>query len=54
MPIDGINYGVRPQPILYAAKGSHSSGSDGKAKTSPERESRSQSAVRNFIEFASL
>ena len=38
MPIDGINYGVRPQPILYAAKGSHSSGSDGKAKTSPERD----------------
>ena len=38
MPIDGINCGARPAPILYAAKSSHSSGSDGKAKTSSERD----------------
>ena len=38
MPIDGINYGARPEPVLYAAKSRHSSGSDGKAKTSPERD----------------
>ena len=33
MPIDGINYGARPAPILYAAKSSHSSGSDGKVSS---------------------
>ena len=38
MPIDGISYDARPGPVLYAAKSSHSSGSNGKAATSPERD----------------
>lgn len=38
MPIDGISYGARQGPVLYAAKSSHSSGSNGKAAASPERE----------------
>ena len=38
MPIDGISYDARPGPVLYAAKSSHSSGSNGKAAASPGRE----------------
>ena len=38
MPIDGINYDARPGPVLYAAKSGHSSGSNGKAAASPERD----------------
>ena len=38
MPIDGISYDARPGPALYAAKSSHSSGSNGKAAVSPERD----------------
>ena len=38
MPIDGINYGARLGPVLYAAKSSHSSGSNGKAAASPSRD----------------
>ena len=38
MPIDGISYDARPGLVLYAAKSSHSSGSNGKAAASPERD----------------
>ena len=38
MPIDGISYDARPGPVLYAARSSHSSGSNGKAAPSPERD----------------
>jgi len=38
MPIDGISYGARQGPVLYAAKRNHSSGSNGKAAASSERE----------------
>ena len=36
MPIDGINYGARPRPVLYAAKNRNASGGNGKAGPSPE------------------
>jgi len=38
MPIDGISYDARPGLVLYAAKSNHSSGSNGKAAASPERD----------------
>jgi len=38
MPIDGISYDARQGPVLYAAKSSHSSGSNGKATASPKRD----------------
>ena len=38
MPIDGISYGARQGPVLYAAKSSQSSGNNGKAAASRERE----------------
>lgn len=38
MPIDGISYDARSGLVLYAAKSSHSSGSNGKAAASTERD----------------
>ena len=38
MPINGIDYDTRPGPVLYTAKSSHSSGSNGKAAPAPVRD----------------
>jgi len=51
MPIDGINHGAKPGPVLFAAKPQHGSGGNGKIASFPENDNvqiseRSQEFLR--------